>query len=157
VYCEWYASLGSAPGYPPPEDSEVDSDGKTTNNGCSFSRGPACNVIVVTLSARQCAQNLALSTCSAPLAELTDCVTTAYNQCLPSPHGCARFLETTGCSGTLVIGYSESTGAGAASGFGAAPTAGTSAGTPAAGAAGGAGGAGGEEVPPAHPCAVQVE
>ena len=109
-YCEWYSFLPW--GSDSMQEQEVDAEGKA-GGACAAGFQPACFGTVVMLSAKQCAQNLALSTCSAPLAQLTDCVTTMYSQCalsgygqcacLPSPHGCARFFETPGCSGTLVI------------------------------------------------------
>lgn len=100
AWCQWFQDAVAGPGFPPREDVEVGADGKT-QGGCAFFHGVTCNVALVELSPRQCAQNLAVSQCKAPIGSLTDCVTTAYNQCVPSPHGCARYIEA-GCSGTIV-------------------------------------------------------
>jgi hypothetical protein len=105
-WCGWYAQAALGPGFPLPADVPVDAEGYTTNSGCSFSHDFPCRARWPQLSARQCAQNLALSACAAPIAELSDCVATLKSNCQPSPHGCARYLEKPGCSGTIVLaGY----------------------------------------------------
>ena len=106
-WCSWYTQAALGPGFPPPADAPVDSEGYTTNTGCRFSYDFPCRARWPNLSARQCAQNLALSACSAPIAELSDCVATLNSGCQPSPHGCARYLEKPECAGTIVLrGYS---------------------------------------------------
>lgn len=148
AWCRWFQDTVSGPGFPPMPDSEVGPDGKTLSSSCAYAYGAACNVAVVTLSPRQCAQNLAVSQCAAPIGNLTDCVTTAYSECLPSPHGCARYMAY-GCSGTIVADF------GLQSAGGSAPTAGTTA-APTAGTGASSGGAmSGEEF--SSPCSVQVE
>jgi hypothetical protein len=106
-WCSWYTQAMTGPGFPPPADVPVDAEGYTTNSGCSFSYGFPCRASWPQLSARQCAQNLALSACAAPIAELSDCIATLRSGCQPSPHGCARYLEKPDCAGTIVLrGYS---------------------------------------------------
>src|SRR5215208_8422942 len=53
-------------------------------------------------SSNDCMGNFALSSCAAPVSELVDCVLTVFDSCWPAPHGCMRYLEKPGCSGTLV-------------------------------------------------------
>jgi hypothetical protein len=148
AWCRWFHHVVFGPGVPPIPDSEVGPDGKTLNGSCGFTYGAACNVAVAALSPRQCAQNLEVSQCAAPIGTLTDCVTTAHSECLPSPHGCARYVAA-GCSGTIV------TDLGAQGTGGHAPTAGSAA-TPSAGTGASSGGAtSGMNL--SSPCSVQVE
>jgi hypothetical protein len=48
-----------------------------------------------------CADNLALSSCEATVAELSACVLYQMRGD-PRARGCARYLDTPGCAGTLV-------------------------------------------------------
>ncbi len=102
AWCDWYELALHTPGAPPTEDAPVGEDGRVANGSCGFRNGAACNVAIPELSRGQCAQNLALSSCAAPVAALTDCLTTAQNGCVPEPHGCARLLASPDCNGTLV-------------------------------------------------------
>lgn len=148
AWCRWFQDAASGPGFPPMSDSEVAPDGRTLNSSCTYGYGAACNVAVVTVSPRQCVQNLALSECGAPIGNLTDCVTTAFSDCVPSPHGCARYLAA-GCSGTIVNHYEPQMAGGTGSLAGTGPT-------PVAGTAASFGGAApsGEF---SSPCSLQVE
>lgn len=157
AWCRWYQDAVSGPGFPPLADSGVGPDGKTTDNGCTFGDGAACSVAVAMLSPRQCAQNLAVSECAAPIGNLTDCVATTFNNCVPSPHGCARYLDA-GCSGMLVSAFGNGTGGIASAGTGPIPASGTGP-SPAAGTDTGAsygGASSGGEVS-SNPCGAQVE
>jgi hypothetical protein len=100
--CEWYVSAYALPGYPPPLDSPVSPDGYTVDNGATAGWGPVCRGCTPVISKAQCVGNLGLSSCSAPVSELVDCVLTIRSACWPSPSGCGRYLDTPGCSGTIV-------------------------------------------------------
>lgn len=159
AWCAWYQDAAQGPGFPPVADSEVGPDGRTIASGCQYGYGgPACNVATVLLSPHQCAQNLALSECAAPIGELTDCVKTVYNQCIPSPHGCARFVEAPNCSGTIVSDLSGTVGIG-----GGPSTAGTSGTGPTGGGdsvpttGGSDTGTGGTAFEAYPPCSLRVE
>jgi hypothetical protein len=109
AWCRWFVDAASGPGFAPRADAAVDENGYVINTGCSFGSGFPCNAGVAPLSPAQCAQNLALSTCAAPVAELTDCVATVYRQqCRPPEHGCARYFEKPGCAGTIVVPVDQS-------------------------------------------------
>jgi hypothetical protein len=160
AWCQWYQDAAAGPGFPPKEDVPVGPDGKT-QGGCAYANGAACNVALVELSPRQCAQNLAVSQCKAPLGTLTDCVTTAYSQCVPSPHGCARYLEA-GCSGTIVsdLGPQGAVPGTAGASFEGLGTAGTGLGTAGTGEVPGSGGTFGGAASPgdfASICNLQVQ
>jgi hypothetical protein len=155
AWCRWFQDAVFGPGFPPVPDSEVGPDGKTQNGSCEYAYGAACNVAIVALSPRQCAQNLAVSACAAPIGDLTDCVTTARSECLPSPHGCARYLAQ-GCSGTIVsdLGPQNTGGDVPTAGSGPTPAAGSGP-TPTAGTGSSSGGT--TSVDFSSPCSVQVE
>jgi hypothetical protein len=104
AWCRWFVAAESGPGYAERPDAAVDENGYTQNTSCSLgAEAFPCNAAVGAHSRAQCADNLALSSCEAPISELTDCVATIYSQaCAPLEHGCARFFEKPGCSGTLV-------------------------------------------------------
>jgi hypothetical protein len=109
AWCRWFVDAAGGPGSAPRADAAVDEDGFVINTGCSFGSGFPCNAAVAPLSPAQCAQNLALSTCTAPIAELTDCVATVYrSECRPPEHGCARFFEKPGCAGTIAVPADQS-------------------------------------------------
>jgi hypothetical protein len=105
AWCDWFAMSNAGPGYPPNSDGAVDENGFAAGGGgCAFSTvGPFCAAAVPYLSSAHCAANLALSTCQAPISELGNCVTTMLGQCWPLEHGCPRYLEKPGCSGTIVL------------------------------------------------------
>jgi hypothetical protein len=163
AWCRWYQDAIQGPGFPPLPDAEVGPDGKTQTYNCQYGiGGPACAVAAAMLSVRQCTQNLALSACAAPIGALSDCVTTTLSQCLPSPHGCARYIQAPNCNGTIVV---SSNGpplpgtAGASATGGAGPAASLTAGS--AGADGGplpsGGGGVGSGASYSSPCSVQVQ
>jgi len=117
AWCQWFQDAEVGPGAPPIQDGLVGPEGKTLNTGCSFGEPPTAHVAVPTLGPTQCAQNLALTTCAAPVSELTDCVTTVFNQGVPAPHGCPRYVAQPGCDGTMVTGFNASGGGGGVPGF----------------------------------------
>jgi hypothetical protein len=109
-WCDWYVTLFNGPGYPEPPPSAVDENGYTMNNGCYGAQGHPCNAKVPTISSGDCEANLGLTSCEAPISELSDCVTTVIDVCWPSPHGCARYFERTGCNGTIATEWDGSAG-----------------------------------------------
>jgi hypothetical protein len=137
-WCDWFASARLGEGYPEDPAPPVDENGYIFNNGCSFGNAFMCRAAVPTIPSAMCEANLALSECEAPISELSDCVSTVYDVCWPSPHGCARYFDRPGCDGTVIREHGEgSAGTGATGGSaGTTATAGTtaSAGTGAGGA-----------------------
>jgi hypothetical protein len=100
AWCRWYDYV--PPGYPDPPSATVGCGGYAMNTGAYFG-GSFFNYACLPfrISIPQCESNLALSTCSLPVSELTDCVNSIF-QSLPSPHGCGRFMSTSDCPGTIV-------------------------------------------------------
>lgn len=108
-WCAWYAPAPTVePGFPPPPEREPTEDGFYPDTGCVGTTTYGCSTLQPgDLPASACEDNLALSTCTATVRELTDCVLTAQAHG-PAPNGCARYLNTPGCPGTLVHGgYSQ--------------------------------------------------
>jgi hypothetical protein len=105
AWCGWFVDAAVGPGYAERSDAAVDEDGYTVNTGCAYGvEAFPCNGGIGPHSRGQCAENLALSSCEAPISELTDCVATIYSgACVPLEHGCARFFDKPGCSGTIVV------------------------------------------------------
>jgi hypothetical protein len=102
AWCAWYEGAYIGPGSPPLSAATVDADGYVAGGitvGWSFS----CMGAVIGVAATDCAKNLALSTCTAPVSELSDCMLTILDMCFPAPSGCARYLETPGCDGTVIM------------------------------------------------------
>jgi hypothetical protein len=102
-WCDWFVAARIGPGFPEPSPVPPDPDGYSTASGCELGWEFACQALIPTISSSDCEANLSLSTCAAPIVELTDCVITLYDSCWPSPHGCARYLERPGCSGTIAV------------------------------------------------------
>ncbi|HOU93962.1 MAG TPA: hypothetical protein PLU22_23085, partial [Polyangiaceae bacterium] len=107
AWCEWYRAATLGPGYPEPPLAAVDANGYTVSGACSMGRFSPCDGRVPDLPSVQCEANLALSTCAAPVAALTDCLLTILDSCWPSPRGCAPYLDQPGCNGTMVIGNDQ--------------------------------------------------
>jgi hypothetical protein len=84
-------------------DAVIAEDGYTENSACIGGGEFPCDARVPLLSVEQCVANLELSSCEAPVSELTDCLVTVYDGCWPAPHGCARYLEKPGCMGTIAV------------------------------------------------------
>jgi hypothetical protein len=102
TWCDWYIGVFTAPGSPPPEAHAVGADGYARGYAAGYAHGAwgsACVPEVVPAS--YCAQNLALSACEAPLADLNDCLLNIRTQ-KPSPHGCGRLLGSAGCTDLIV-------------------------------------------------------
>lgn len=105
AWCAWYAPV--EPGFPQPRLLPANEDGYYPYTGCATGTSLGCNyTLPMGLPARACEANLALSSCAATVFELNDCVLSLRNQ-TPSPFGCARYLDSPGCSGTLVNGVGE--------------------------------------------------
>lgn len=115
AWCAWYEVLVVTyrPPYSPPPEGPLSPDGYTMNTGCNISNGDfACRGNMPTsLPVSYCKGNLGLSTCEAPVSELSDCVLTTLRGCLPSPFGCALYLGAPGCSGTIVMNPAADAGA----------------------------------------------
>jgi hypothetical protein len=110
AWCNWLVDPnGELAGAPELPRQEPDADGYYPSNGClSFDNqyffAPAW--LPKGYPSSVCVDNLALSTCEMPLEVLTDCVRTALTR-QPQPHGCAAYLQSPGCSGTIVIGRAD--------------------------------------------------
>lgn len=105
-WCEWYTDAYLPAGANPTPPGTPDAEGYVTvglSEGGSFS----CLGAAPDVAAEDCRKNLALSTCSAPVSELSDCVLTILDYCMPAPRGCARYLETPGCEGTMVLAMDD--------------------------------------------------
>lgn len=104
TFCEWFIESSTDPASLPPAEVDPTADGYYPTTGC-WGCGGAVGFDCMTpfqLPASACVDNLALSTCEAPLSELIDCARSLISSCWPTPRGCARYLEAPGCSGTLV-------------------------------------------------------
>jgi hypothetical protein len=101
AWCNWYIDV-MYDGHETQETLVVDDDGfvQAMPQNCL---GPATNAFLPRLTAALCERNMALSTCDAPVSELSDCALTFANQCVPAPTGCRRYLDTPGCDGTMII------------------------------------------------------
>ena len=102
-FCDWLVTTYNGPGFPEPPSGEIDENGYTQNRACTFAWDAPCSGMIPYIPSAECEANLRLSTCEAPISELGDCVLTVTDSCWPSPHGCARYLERPGCSGTIVV------------------------------------------------------
>ena len=110
AFCEWYVDAMTGEGFPAPPEPPPTEDGYFPTSGCSgCASGPGFGgMMPFPLPVGACSANLALSSCTQPLSELVDCVRSLMSECWPSPRGCARYLESTGCAGTLVVKTSGS-------------------------------------------------
>jgi hypothetical protein len=102
AWCQWYVIDVNhrVDGSPEPA---VDADGYLVDVGwCRVGSDFYALGMLPSVSVAHCVQNLALSTCSLPVSELTDCTVTVLNR-WPSPRGCARYLEDPSCAGTIVV------------------------------------------------------
>ncbi|MCK6537308.1 MAG: hypothetical protein L6Q84_30430 [Polyangiaceae bacterium] len=118
AWCQWYLSAYRGVGFPPPAAGPLTPDGMTTMTGCTFGQPFRfqCTASIPELPLEYCVGNLALSTCQAPVSELSDCVLTAIGECWPSPHGCARYLSRPGCAGTIAVPATAGSSGGAGGG-----------------------------------------
>jgi hypothetical protein len=121
VWCEWFAVAMTGEGAPQPPESPLSAEGYTTNTGFTVADEFFCSGCVPVLPVSYCVGNLALSSCSAPIAELTDCVITLHDDCWPYQHGCARYLDRAGCQGTIIGGAAAEGGGGSAGENGSCP------------------------------------
>jgi hypothetical protein len=110
--CQWLVTAISPPDSPEPAALPPNSDGYTEGTGFVVGTKFYCAGCIPRIPVSYCAANLAFSTCSAPVSELTDCVTTIVDACFPASHGCARYLEKPGCSGTNLVAYEPDGSAG---------------------------------------------
>jgi hypothetical protein len=100
-WCDWF-NPPPPPGFPPDPVKPADSDGYYPQTSCLHSGQFFSDAQQpVGLPAAACVDNLALSHCPLPLAALTDCVRSMRMQ-WPQPHGCAPYLQTPGCAGTMI-------------------------------------------------------
>lgn len=103
AWCDWLMTTYNGPGFPEPSAGAIDENGFTQNRACTLAWDAPCLGMMPWITSADCEANLRLSTCQAPISELGDCVLTVTDSCWPSPHGCARYLERPGCSGTVVV------------------------------------------------------
>jgi hypothetical protein len=102
-WCDWFVTARVGEGFPEPAPAPPDEDGYTHLRGCELGWEFPCLALIPSISSAECEANLRLSSCAAPISELSDCVSTVFESCWPSPHGCARYLERPGCSGTIAV------------------------------------------------------
>ncbi|MEJ7730212.1 MAG: hypothetical protein WKG00_13465 [Polyangiaceae bacterium] len=122
AWCAWYDTAHMPPGHPPLPETPLTTDGWTGTDGSCLNGGgdffSAGSLVHIPPS--YCESNLGISTCEAPVSELTDCVLTILSSASgghwPYHHGCARYLDKPGCLGTIVSPPIEE---GASDGFGA--------------------------------------
>ncbi|HTQ08107.1 MAG TPA: hypothetical protein VMI54_29840 [Polyangiaceae bacterium] len=100
AWCGWYLDTVRGAGYPEPID-EIDANGYVKDPPCYLDDRQECDASVPVISTADCVANLALSSCGAAVDTLSDCVATLMNGCVPTPHGCAPYLNSPGCSGTI--------------------------------------------------------
>jgi hypothetical protein len=103
AWCNWYLTAAQGPGFPQPATSGVE-NGYVKPTVCEIGHEFPCEGSLPVLPVADCVANLALSSCGAPVAELSDCALTILNECWPSPHGCAAYLDWPGCDGTMIVG-----------------------------------------------------
>jgi len=101
AWCDWYSDIVYEPGAPDHADP-VDANGYAASGWILGSR-PECLACLPLVSRANCAANLALSSCEAPVGALTDCVVTVQDVCTPAPHGCAPYFDTPNCDGTMLV------------------------------------------------------
>jgi hypothetical protein len=111
AWCDWFSGIYHPvePGFPAQPVLPADEDGYYPNSGC-LSGDPSWFFMAAkqptNLPTPACVDNLALSTCTLPLSSLTDCVRSMRMQ-WPQPHGCAVYLDTPGCNGTIITTRSD--------------------------------------------------
>jgi hypothetical protein len=101
AWCGWYADAYFGVGAPDVPDN-VDANGYA-GNGWTVGSRLECLACLPQVSRAECAANLALSTCGAPLGALTDCALTVLDVCTPAPHGCAPYFDVPNCDGTMLV------------------------------------------------------
>ncbi len=101
AWCGWYSDTYFGAGAPDIADN-VDANGYA-GNGWSVGSRLECLACLPAVSRAECAANLALSTCGAPLGALTDCALTVLDFCTPAPHGCAPYFDVPDCDGTMLV------------------------------------------------------
>jgi len=101
-WCDWYSTLAAGgPGRPPTRDRPVTEDGYTDGPGC-IADIPGCGAIVPVVSKAQCAANLELSECAAPIGLLTKCAGDVLSGgCRALDSECIDYFDTPGCDGTV--------------------------------------------------------
>jgi hypothetical protein len=105
AWCSWFADTQLAPGFPAPPVLEPDPDGYYPDTGC-YQGTATCRVdMPAKLPKEPCIANLELSSCAAPVEELSHCVLSMITGGHPYARGCARYLEAAGCEGTMVGAY----------------------------------------------------
>lgn len=88
-------------GFAPRDGADVGPDGFTQNNGCGFRREFSDTFVWPTVSQAQCAANLALSSCDAPVSELADCVVAMIEGSVARAKSCGLYLGRSLCNGTM--------------------------------------------------------
>jgi hypothetical protein len=105
AWCTWLATaMSGGPGFMLPANAPV-ADGYVYDFGCLFGDFTSpCNAMVPTLSVAQCAANLAVSTCEAPVSKLTGCIRDIFGGfCQLEQTTCAEYFATPGCDGTVLV------------------------------------------------------
>ncbi|HSU41213.1 MAG TPA: hypothetical protein VLJ38_16665 [Polyangiaceae bacterium] len=101
AWCGWYADAYFGAGAPDVPDN-VDANGYA-GGGWTVGARLECLACLPAVSRAECAANLALSTCEAPVGALTDCTLTILDFCTPAPHGCAPYFDAPNCDGTMLV------------------------------------------------------
>jgi hypothetical protein len=104
--CTWFVTIMvGGPEYPLLSDRPVDGNGYVSNLVCTLGDYTMpCNAMLPGISVAQCAQNLALSECEAPVSAFTSCIASVSNvggTCSPIGEGCFDYFDVAGCDGTI--------------------------------------------------------
>jgi hypothetical protein len=104
--CTWFVTIMvGGPEYPLLSDRPVDGNGYVSNLVCTLGDYTMpCNAMLPGISVAQCAQNLALSECEAPVSAFTSCIASVSNvggTCSPIGEGCFDYFDADGCDGTI--------------------------------------------------------
>jgi len=110
AWCNWYVFARLPAGSLEPPATSLSPEGYTVDISASYGGKHMCDVCLPSIPLSYCVGNLTLSTCAAPISELTDCVVTTWDSCWPSPHGCGRYVDEPGCSGTIALSNAQGDG-----------------------------------------------
>lgn len=100
-YCRWLSDAQGG-GELLQTPSPLSAAGCTLSTGFTRRLADFNRACVPNLAVGQCVGNLAVTECRASIAQLTDCVRSVWTD-VPAPYGCAPYLDSPGCSGTIAV------------------------------------------------------
>ncbi|MBN1607042.1 MAG: hypothetical protein JW940_10440, partial [Polyangiaceae bacterium] len=104
-WCSWLReTFGEATGESEPKPVPADESGfvDVSQYFGIFDDAISLEALLPNWPVDECEKNLSVSSCEAPISELSGCVVSLLNSGTPSPTGCRRYLETPGCFATVV-------------------------------------------------------